>query len=69
MESLEQTKAGIRFKAPKNGRHRAITLPHYAVEELRRLKHEQAEALFALGVRQTSDTLLCFVPTASPISP
>ena len=27
VESLEQTKTGIRFKAPKSGRHRAITLP------------------------------------------
>ena len=31
VESLEQTKTGIRFKAPKSGRHRAITLPAYAV--------------------------------------
>jgi integrase len=59
MESLEQTKAGIRFKVPKSGRHRAITLPAYAIEELRRLKRQQAEALLALGIRQTGDTLLC----------
>ena len=44
MESLEQTKAGIRFKSPKNGRHRAITLPRYAVEELRRLKQGRGVA-------------------------
>jgi len=42
VEGLEQTKTGIRFKAPKSGRHRAITLPAYAVQELRRLKREQA---------------------------
>ena len=69
MESLEQTKAGIRFKSPKNGRNRAITLPRYAVEELRRLKHEQAEALLALGVRQTSDTLLCCRADGEPHQP
>ena len=69
MESLEQTKAGIRFKSPKNGRHRAITLPRYAVEELRRLKREQAEALLALGVRQTSDTLLCCRADGEPHQP
>jgi integrase len=45
MESLEQTKAAIRFKAPKTDRARAITLPAFAVDELRRLKREQAEAL------------------------
>ena len=69
IESLEQTKTGIRFKAPKNGRHRAITLPHYAVDELRRLKREQAEALFAIGVRQTSDTLLCCRADGQPHQP
>jgi integrase len=69
MESLEQTKTGIRFKAPKSGRHRAITLPAYAVEELCRLKRQQAEALLALGVRQTGDTLLCCRADGEPHQP
>ena len=69
VESLEQTKTSIRFKAPKSGRHRAITLPGYAVEELRRLKREQAEALLALGVRQTSNTLLCCRGDGEPHQP
>jgi integrase len=42
-ESLEQTASSIRFKRPKSDRTRAITLPAFAVEELRRLKREQAE--------------------------
>lgn len=69
VESLEQTKTGIRFKAPKSGRHRAITLPAYAVQELRRLKREQAEALLALGVRQSADTLLCCRADGEPHQP
>ena len=69
VESLEQTKTGIRFKAPKSGRHRALTLPAYAVEELRRLRREQAEALLALGVRQTGDTLLCCRADGEPHQP
>ena len=69
VESLEQTKTSIRFKAPKSGRHRSITLPGYAVEELRRLKREQAEALLALGVRQTGDTLLCCRADGEPHQP
>lgn len=69
MESLEQTKAGIRFKPPKNGRHRVITLPAYAVEDLRRLKRQQAEELLALGVRQTGDTLLCARADGEPHQP
>lgn len=69
VESLEQTKTGIRFKAPKSGRHRAITLPAYAVQELRRLKREQAEGLLALGVRQSAETLLCCRADGGPHQP
>jgi integrase len=69
VESLEQTKTSIRFKAPKSGRHRAITLPGYAVAELRRLKREQAERLLALGVRQSGETLLCCRADGEPHRP
>ena len=69
MESLEQTKTGIRFKPPKSGRHRVITLPVYAVEDLRRLKRQQAEELLALGVRQTGETLLCARADGEPHQP
>jgi integrase len=69
VESLEETKTDIRFKQPKSGRHRAITLPSYAVAELRRLKREQAESLLALGVRQSGDTLLCCRSDGEPHKP
>jgi integrase len=59
VESLEQTKAGMRFKAPKTDRARVVTLPAFAIEELRWLKREQAERLLMLGVRQGGDTLVC----------
>jgi integrase len=59
VESLEQTKTALRFKAPKNDRRRAIALPAFAVEELRRLKRQQAEELLMLGIRQNGDTLVC----------
>src|SRR5262249_36659146 len=58
-ESLEKTKAGLRFKPPKNGKARAVTVPAFALDELRRLKREQAEALLKLGIRQDGNTLLC----------
>ena len=46
LESLEHTKVGgLRFKRPKNNRTRGISLPDFAVEELRRRKREQAEEL------------------------
>ncbi len=39
-ESLEQTKTGIRFKAPKTERNRAVTLPAFATDKLRQLKRQ-----------------------------
>jgi integrase len=69
LESLEQTKSGLRFKPPKSGRARSIRLPAFAIEELRRLKHEQAEDLLALGVRQSGDTLVCPRADGAPMQP
>ena len=69
VESLEQTKTSIQFKAPKNDRHRVITLPAYAVDDLRRLKRQQAEELLAVGVRQSGDTLLCSRADGAPHQP
>ena len=70
VESLEQTKGGtLRFKAPKTEKTRAITLPAFAVEELRRLKREQAEELLALGIRQSGETLVCARADGDPHQP
>lgn len=43
VESLEQTKKGLRFKAPKTERTRAVILPEYALEELKAWKDKQAK--------------------------
>jgi integrase len=59
LETVEQTKAGVRFKPPKNNKTRAITLPAFAATELCRWKRQQAEELLRLGVRQTGATLIC----------
>jgi integrase len=69
MESLEQTKAGLRFKTPKNERTRAIPLPAFAVEELRRRKAEQAEELELLGLRQDGKSLVCGQADGRPLQP
>jgi integrase len=69
VESLEQTKAGLRFKPPKSGKARVVTLPAYAVEELRRLRLEQAQELLRLGVRLAGQTLLCARADGSPMPP
>jgi len=69
MESVEQTKEGIRFKAPKTERTRVVTLPAFAINELRRLKLQQAEELLAIGVRQSGDTLVCARADGLPLQP
>lgn len=69
VESLEQTKAGLRFKPPKTEKVRVVTLPEFAVARLRTLKRDQAETLFKLGVRQTGITLVCAKPDGAPYQP
>ncbi len=69
VESLEQTKTGLRFKAPKTEKVRAVALPAFAIDALKRLKRAQAEELLALGVRQTGDTLVCARADGEPLQP
>jgi integrase len=74
IESLEEThptpgKTVLRFKSTKSGRVRMVTLPLFALDELRRHKREQAEQLLALGVRQSSETLVCPREDGEPLVP
>jgi Phage integrase family len=69
VESLEQTKAEMRFKAPKTEKPRAITLPTFAVEELHRLRRDQAERLLKLGIRHSGDCLVCGREDGGPMLP
>lgn len=69
--SLEQTKAGLRFKAPKtkHGR-RMITLPAFIVKELRAHKATQAAQRLALGLgRDEAEALVVRQPDGSPLRP
>jgi integrase len=60
-QSLEQTKAGLRFKPPKTryGR-RMISLPATVVAELRSLRKSRAELRLKLGQRRPPDDALVF---------
>jgi integrase len=69
VQSLEQTKEGLRLKDTKSSLSRAILLPGYAVEELNRLKREQAEELLKLGIRQNEETLVCCREDGNPLQP
>jgi len=69
VESLEQTKKGLRFKAPKTERTRAVILPDYAVEELSRWKVCQTKEMAELKIKRTSETLVCAGYDGKPLWP
>jgi integrase len=58
-ENAEQTKAGVRYKAPKNGKGRSVALPAVVVTELRAYRLRQAQELLQLGVRLSDETYIC----------
>jgi integrase len=53
--TAEQSKDGVREKAPKGGRPRTVAMPAVVVDELRRHRIAQAENLLRLGVRSGDD--------------
>jgi integrase len=69
VESIEETKKGVRFKVPKTEKTRAVALPAFGVDELRRLKKERAEGLALLGIRQDSQTLVGGRADGRPLQP
>jgi integrase len=69
MGSLEQTKAGLRFKSTKTDKARAVPLPKFAIDELRAWKRQQAEKLLRLGIRQRQEGLVCAREDGEPKQP
>lgn len=69
IQSLEQTKAGLRFKETKNRRARHVVMPPLLRSGLRAHKVRQAEALLGLGVRQTDETLVVCRYDGAPMNP
>jgi len=69
--SLEETKAGLRFKPPKTKRgRRSISLPPSAVQVLRDHKIRQLERRISLGLgKLDSDALVFCEIDGSPMSP
>jgi integrase len=69
--SLEETKAGLKFKGPKT-RHgrRTISLPSSVIEPLRAHRKMQLEQRVAVGLGKPDDETLVFsLPDGSPMSP
>lgn len=69
--SLEQTRAGLKFKAPKTKRsRRAVTIPASTMAELRAHKLIQQEQRLALGLgRLSADDLVFTMADGSPRKP
>jgi integrase len=70
-QSLEETKAGLRFKAPKTAHgKRTISLPPHAVAVLREHRRKLLETRMALGLgKPDADIVLFGEPDGSPRKP
>ena len=69
VESFEQTRLGVRVKAPKSGRGRKVALPTRVVAELRTWRTKQAQELLRLGIRLNDDCFVCAGEDGQPIQP
>ena len=69
-QSLEETRKGLAFKAPKTkSSRRTISLPTFTVEALRKHRTKQAEDRLALGLGRDDTALVFSLPTGEPIQP
>jgi len=69
-QSLEQTRGGLRFKAPKTSKsRRAVALPALAVEILREHRIAQTKERLALGPAYEDNGLVCARQDGSPWPP
>ena len=69
VQSAEQTRAGVRYTEPKRGRSRNVSLSANVVDELRSWRVQQAEEMLRLGIRPTSNTLICTTAAGEGIQP
>src|SRR5262249_1587520 len=69
VESLEQTRAGLRFKAPKSGKGRTVDLSQTVVEELRAYRAKRAQEMLRLGAGLSEDDMVIAHEDGSQITP
>ncbi|MEE9544053.1 MAG: site-specific integrase [Rhodospirillales bacterium] len=70
IQSLEQTKAGLRFKPPKSKKsRRRISLSPLTVDALRRHKVKQLEERLALGLGKNDSGLVFTTVEGEPVNP
>jgi integrase len=69
VESLEQTKAGLRIKSPKSGKGRTVALSATVVDELRAHRVRRAQELLRLGVGLSDEDRVVRHADGSIVSP
>lgn len=70
VQSLEQTKTGVTFKAPKTARgRRTIAIPSIAIDALRKHRVAQGELRLRLGLGRDDDALVVARPDGLPVQP
>jgi integrase len=69
VESLEQTRAGLRFKSPKSGKGRTVALSETVLGELRAYRAQRAQEALKLGAGMSDDDLLVAHEDGSQITP
>ncbi|MCP1931804.1 tyrosine-type recombinase/integrase [Bradyrhizobium elkanii] len=69
VESLEQTKAGLRFKSPKSGKGRTVALSETVVAELRAYRAQRAQESLKLGIGLPDDALVIAHADGSIVQP
>lgn len=69
VESVEQTKSGLRFKSPKSGKGRKVALPQTVVDELRSHRARLAQELLKLGKRLSDGDFVVSHPEGAMVPP
>ncbi|WP_404861835.1 tyrosine recombinase XerC [Georhizobium sp. MAB10] len=69
VESAEQTKDGIRYKSPKSGKARTVSLSSTVINELKAHRARQAEEQLKLGIRPDDDSFVVAQFDGSPLQP
>lgn len=68
-ESAEQTSEGVRYKEPKSGRARTVSLSSTVVTEMKAHRARQAEEQLRFGIRPDEDSFVVAQVDGQPIQP
>ncbi|MGE3778363.1 MAG: tyrosine recombinase XerC, partial [Pirellulaceae bacterium] len=69
VESAEQTRGGVRYKEPKSGRARKVSLSSTVIDELKAWQIAQSEELSHLGLLPDGNTFVVTQVDGRPLQP